>query len=164
MQISIDGMFAKNLQFVFRKTCAIRFLCHRLSKKLNFIKIWQVKVGQNKNLVCYRQKQSFRQCAWGLRQLVLKPGFRPKGRICKKSQKISTASDQCKKNYRGGGSNWPPSPAGIGLMGLYWPKHHTHMQPLLIKSRWLRRLYSRMEPFLQLNKIIRVRLFFRLTI
>ena len=43
-------------------------LCHRLSKKLNFIKIWQVKVGQNKDLVCYRQKQSFRQCAWGLRQ------------------------------------------------------------------------------------------------
>ena len=64
--------FAKLVQFV--------SLCHRLSKKLNFIKIWQVKVGQNKDLVCHRQKQSFRQCAWGLRQLVLKPGFRPKGR------------------------------------------------------------------------------------
>ena len=52
----------------------------RLSKKLNFIKIWQVKVGQNKDLVCHRQNQSFRQCAWGVRQLVLKPGFRPKER------------------------------------------------------------------------------------
>ena len=87
-------------------------LCHRLFKKLNFIKIWQVKVGQNKDLVCCRQKQSFRQCAWGLRQLVLKPGFRPKGRALgiKKSQKISTASDQCFLSYvkklRGvGGSN-----------------------------------------------------------
>ena len=55
-------------------------LCHRLSIKLNFIKIKQVKVGQNKDLVCYRQKQSFRQLAGGLRQLVIKPGFRPKGR------------------------------------------------------------------------------------
>ena len=33
-------------------------LCHRLSKKLNFIKIWQLKVGQNKDLVCYRKKYS----------------------------------------------------------------------------------------------------------
>jgi len=49
-------------------------------KKLNFIKIWQVEVGQNKDLVCYRKKQSFTQCAWWLRQLVLKPGFKPKGR------------------------------------------------------------------------------------
>ena len=48
------------------KTCAILSLCQRLSK--------------NKYLVCYRKKQSFRQCAWGLRQLVLKPGFRPKRR------------------------------------------------------------------------------------
>ena len=45
-------------------------LCHRLSKKLNVIKIWQLKVGQNEDLVCYRKKQLFKQCAWGLRQLV----------------------------------------------------------------------------------------------
>ena len=65
--------FAKLMQFV--------SLCQRLSKKLNFIKIWQVEVGHNKYLVCYKEKQSFRQCAWGLRQLVLKPSFRPKGRV-----------------------------------------------------------------------------------
>ena len=70
-----------NLQFFFAKLVQSVSLCHRLSKKLNFIKIWQVEVGQNKDLVYYRQKQSFRQCAsvW-LRQLVLKPGFRPNGR------------------------------------------------------------------------------------
>ena len=86
--------------------------CHRLSKKLNFIKIWQLKVGQNKDLVCYRKKLSLRKCAWGPRQLVLKPGFKLKGGlwVCRKSQKISTASDQyflsyVKKNYKGGGSN-----------------------------------------------------------
>ena len=59
------NFFAKLVQFV--------FLCQRLSKKLNLIKIWQVEVGENKALVCYRKNQSFRQ-------LELKPGFRPKGR------------------------------------------------------------------------------------
>ena len=39
--------FAKLVQFV--------SLCQRLSKKLNFIKIWQVEVGQNKDLVCFRK-------------------------------------------------------------------------------------------------------------
>ena len=73
-------VFCKKFAIFFAKLVYSVSLCHRLSKKLNFIKIWQVKVGQNKDLVCYRQKQSFRQCAWGLRQLVLKPGFRPKGR------------------------------------------------------------------------------------
>ena len=49
------SFFAKLVQFV--------SLCQRLSKKLNFIKIWQVEVGQNKDLVCYKKKQSFRQYA-----------------------------------------------------------------------------------------------------
>ena len=82
-------------------------LTGRLQKNCNFF-------SQNKDLVCYRKKQSFRQCAWGLRQLVLKPGFRPKGRawVCKKSQKISIESDQYFLSYvkktTGGGSNCPP--------------------------------------------------------
>ena len=67
----LTGCLQKICNF-FRITCAIRFLMSKASKKLNFIKIWQVEVGQNKDLVCYRKKQSFRQCAWGLRQLVLK--------------------------------------------------------------------------------------------
>ena len=61
----LTGCLQKICNF-FRKTCAIRFLCQKLSKKLNFIKIWQV--GQNQDLVCYRKKQSFWQCAWGPRQ------------------------------------------------------------------------------------------------
>ena len=69
-----------NLQFFFAKLVQSVSIYHRLSKKLNFIKIWQVEVGQNKALVCYRKKQSFRQCTWGLRQLVLKPGLRRKRR------------------------------------------------------------------------------------
>ena len=76
----LTGCLPKICNFFLAKLVQFISLCQRLSKKLNFIKIWQVKVGQNKDLVCYRQKQSFRQCAWGLRQLVLKSGFRPKGR------------------------------------------------------------------------------------
>ena len=41
--------FAELVEFV--------FLCQRLSKKINFIKIRQVEVGQNKDLVCYKKKQ-----------------------------------------------------------------------------------------------------------
>ena len=79
-KFSLTGCLQKICNFFFAKLGQSVSLCHRLSKKQNFFKIWQVKVGQNKDLVCCRQKQSFRQCAWGLRQLVLKPGFRPKGR------------------------------------------------------------------------------------
>ena len=113
LQIICKNYFAKLVQSL--------FLCHRLSKKLNFMKIWQLKVGQNKDLVCYRKKQSFRQCAWGLRQLVLKPGFRPKWRalrVLRKSQKISTTSDQYFLSYvkkTSGGSNLPPPLEGNGL-------------------------------------------------
>ena len=61
LQIICKNFFAKLVQSV--------SLCNRLSKKLKVRKIWRLKVGQNKDLVCYRKKQSFRQCAWGLRQL-----------------------------------------------------------------------------------------------
>ena len=65
-----------------------------------------LKVGQNKDLVGYRKKKSFRQCAWGLRQLVLKPGF-------SKSQTISTAADQYFLSYvkklQGGQIDPPPT-------------------------------------------------------
>ena len=71
-------------------------------------------MGQNKDLVCYRKKQSFRQ-------LVLKLGFRPKGRALgmqEKSENFNSLRpilfELCKKNYRGG-VNLTPPPAGIGL-------------------------------------------------
>jgi len=55
-----------------------------------------VKLGQNQDLVCYRKKQSFRQC----------------------EEKISTASDQYILSYvkkLQGGVKLAPPPAGIGL-------------------------------------------------
>ena len=36
MQISFDKLFAKNLQFFFRKTCAIRFLMSLAFQKAKF--------------------------------------------------------------------------------------------------------------------------------
>ena len=125
MQISFDRLFAKHLQFFFAKLVQSVSLCHRLSKKLNFIKIWQAKVGQNKDLVCDRQKQSFRQCAWGLRQVVLKPVLGLNGGlwVCKKSQKISTASDQYFLSYvkktTGGVKLTPPSRNRVKWMQFY---------------------------------------------
>ena len=57
----LTGRLQKICNFFFAKLVQFVSFCQRLSKKLNFIKIWQVKVGQNKDLVCYRKKQSFRQ-------------------------------------------------------------------------------------------------------
>ena len=75
----LTGCVQKVFNLFSLELCKFISLFQRLSKKLNLIKIWQVEVGQNKDLFCYRKNKSFRQCAWGLRQLVLKPGFRPKG-------------------------------------------------------------------------------------
>ena len=119
----LAGCLQTICNFFFAKLVQFLSFCQRLSKKLNFIKIWQVKVGQNKDLVSYRKKQSFRQCAWGLRQLVLKPGFRPLGElwVWRKSQKISTASDQYFLSYVKKLKIDPP-PAGIGLKDVPRPK------------------------------------------
>ena len=65
----LTGCLQKICNFSLTKLVQFVSLYQRLSKKLNFIKIWQMEVGQNKDLVCYRKKQSFRQCAWGLRHL-----------------------------------------------------------------------------------------------
>ena len=79
-KLSLTGCLQKMCNVFFAKLVQFVSLCQRLSEKLNFIKIWQVEMGPNKDLVCYRKKQSLRQSAWGLRQLALKPGLRPKGR------------------------------------------------------------------------------------
>ena len=123
MQICLWPVVCKKFAIFFAKRGQSVSLCHRLSKKLYFIKIWQVKVGQNKDLVCYRKKQSFRQCAWGLRQLLLKPGFRSKGRamgMLEKSENFNSLRpilfELCKKTTGWGVKLTPP--AGIGLISL----------------------------------------------
>ena len=79
MQIICQNFFAKLVQSV--------FLSHKLYKELKIIKIWLLKVGQNKHLVCYRKKHSFRQCK--RRVLDLKGGLW----VFMKILKVSTDSD-----------------------------------------------------------------------
>ena len=117
----LTGCLQKICNFFLAKLVQFVSLCQRLFKKLNFIKIWQVKVGQNKDLVCYRKKQSFRQCSWGLRQLVFKPGFRPKREgfgyeiKVRKFQQPQTNTFLSYVKKTTGGVKFPPPPAGIGL-------------------------------------------------
>ena len=53
VDISFDRLFARKLQIFLVQSVS---LLQRLSIKLKIIKIWQVEVGQNKDIVCYRKK------------------------------------------------------------------------------------------------------------
>ena len=125
----LTGCLPKICNFFFAKLVQSVSLCHRLSKKLNFINIWQVKVGQNKDLVCYRQKQSFRQCAW-VRKFQQPAGIIFGSIICRflfiaynmepVNYTLSTFLSKyflsyVKKNYRRGVKFNPLPPSGIGL-------------------------------------------------
>ena len=50
-------------------------LCYRLSKKLKIIKIWQLKVCKNKNLVCYMKSSHSGMGPWGLKEVTIKARF-----------------------------------------------------------------------------------------
>ena len=107
MQISFDRLFAKNLQFFFAKLVQFFFMLKAFQKA----KFYQ---NLTKDLVCYRKKHSFRQCAWGLRQLVLKPGCGYVRKV-RKFQQPQTNTFWVMQKKLQGGSNWPPPTAGIGL-------------------------------------------------
>ena len=96
LQILSQNFFAELVQSV--------SLCHRLSKKLQVIKIWQLKVGQNRDLVCYRKSSHSGSVPEDSASQYKSPVLcRDRGlSVFRKSQKISTASDQyllskCKK-------------------------------------------------------------------
>ena len=79
--------------YFFGKTCAIRFLMLKAFQKAKFYQNQTSGSGSKQRFGLLQEKQSFRQCAWGLRQLVLKPGFRYFLGYVRKTT--------------GGGSNWP---------------------------------------------------------
>ena len=58
----LTGCLQKICNF-FRKTCAICFLLSKAFQKAKFYQILTSESGSKKDLVCYRKKQSFRQCA-----------------------------------------------------------------------------------------------------
>ena len=69
----------QKIAIFFRKTCAIRFLMLKAFQKAKFYQNLTSGSGSKQRFSLLQEKQSFRQCAWGHRQLILKPGFRPKG-------------------------------------------------------------------------------------
>ena len=79
MQISFDRLFAKNLHF-FRKACAIRFLMSKAFQKAKFYQNLTSGSGSKQRFSLLQKKSSHSGSVPRLRQLVLKPGFRPKGR------------------------------------------------------------------------------------
>ena len=92
-----------------RKTSGICFLMSKAFQKAKFYQNLTSGSGSKQRLFCYRKKQSSRQCAGGLRQLVLKPGFRPKGRALgmqEKSENFNSLRpilfETCKKKLQGG--------------------------------------------------------------
>ena len=75
MQISFDRLFAKNLQFFFRKSCAIRFLMSKAFQKAKFYQNLISGSGSKQRFSVLKEKTVMRT-----QELVLKPGFRPNWR------------------------------------------------------------------------------------
>ena len=104
-QFPLTGCLQKICNIFFAKLVQFVSLCHRNSKKLNFIKTLQVKVGQNKDLGKSSHSGS-----------LLKPGFRPKGRALgmqEKSENFNSLRpilfELCKKKLQGGQTDPNPS-------------------------------------------------------
>ena len=108
MEIICKNFFAELVHSV--------FICFRLSKNLT------AESGS-------KQWFSLLQCAWGLRQLVFKPGFRPKGRVLgiyEKSENFNSLRpiliELCKKKLQGGGQIDPPAGIGLRIESHFWEK------------------------------------------
>ena len=105
---------------IFAKLVQPVFLCHRLSKKLKITKIWKLKVVKTKIWFVTGKSGDSGCVPEDSGSSYKRPGLDLKGGLLvfRKSQKISTASDQyvlsyVKNNYRGGGGIWPPHPSRI---------------------------------------------------
>ena len=106
----------------FRKTCAIRFLMSLAFQKAKFYQNLTSESG-SKQRFSLLQAKAVIQAVWlSTQQLVLKPSFRPKGRalgMIEKSENFNSLRpilfELCKKKLQGGGSNWHPPTAVIGL-------------------------------------------------
>ena len=113
----LTGCLQKICHF-FCKTCAISFLMSKAYQKAKFYKNLTCESGSKQRFSLLQEKAVIH---WGLRQLVLKPGFRPKGiegfgfvgKVRKFQQPQTNTFELCKKKLKGG--QIAPPPAGIGL-------------------------------------------------
>ena len=113
MQISFDRLFAKNLQF-FRKTCAIRFLMSKTFQKAKFYQNLTSGSGSKQRFRLLQEKSVIQTVCRRTQAVNIKARFLAQREgllwVCRKSQKMSTASDQCFLSYV------KKTTAGIGLM------------------------------------------------
>ena len=89
MQISFDRLLAKKLQFFFRKTCAKAF------QKAKFYQNLTSESGSKQRFSLFQEKAVIQEVCLRT-QAVSSPvlGLTCGLWVCRKSQKISTASDQ----------------------------------------------------------------------
>jgi len=99
MQISFGGLYAKKLQKFLCKTCAIVSLCHRFSGKAKNYQNLTTGSRSKQRFSLLQEKVVIQAvCLW-TQAVSIKTGFGPMGRVFRKSQKISTASDQYFLSY-----------------------------------------------------------------
>ena len=91
------------------------------SKKLKIMKIWQLKVDQNKDLVCYKKSSHSDIVPENSESFYKSPVLNPKEGlwVYRKTENVNslrpTLFELCKKNCRWGGTNCLPPPSRIGL-------------------------------------------------
>ena len=112
LQIICKNFFAKLVQSV--------SLCHRLSKKAKFYQNLTTESGSKKRFSLLQEKSSVPKN----RQLVLKPGFRSKGRALgmqEKSENFNSLRpilfELCKKKITTGGGKIDPPPSTNRVKG-----------------------------------------------
>ena len=75
MQISFDRLFAKDLQFCFRKTCAIRFLMSKAFQKAKFYQNLTSGSWSKQRFSLLQEKEVFRAVCLRAQAVSIKARF-----------------------------------------------------------------------------------------
>ena len=76
----IGKVVCKKFAIFFRKTCAIRFLLSKAFQKVKFYQNLTRGSGSKQRFSVLKEKTVIQAVCLRTQELVLKPGFRPKGR------------------------------------------------------------------------------------
>jgi len=76
----LTGCFAKKLAIFFRKTCAIRFLMSKAFQKAKLYQKLTSESGSKQRFSLLQERAVIQAVCLRIQAVVLKPGFRPKGR------------------------------------------------------------------------------------
>ena len=75
MKISFDRLFAKNLQFFFRKTCAIRFLMSKDFQKAKFCQNLTIGSGSKQRFSLLQEKAVIQAVCLRTQAVTIKARF-----------------------------------------------------------------------------------------